>query len=61
MEGNKSHSSVIRVKQEAIPEEESGDVVTGTVLQDKVGERDLEFSVLSHNRHPSKSYGHIPI
>ena len=42
MEGNKSHSSVIRVKQEAIPEEESGDV-TGTVLQDKVGERDLEF------------------
>ena len=43
MEGNKSHSSVIRVKQEAIPEEESGDVVTGTVLQDKVGERDLEF------------------
>ena len=36
MEGNKSHSSVIRVKQEAIPEEESGDVVTGTVLQDKV-------------------------
>ena len=43
MEGNKSHSSVIRVKQEAILEEESSDVVTGTVLQDKVGERDLEF------------------
>ena len=42
MEGDKSHSSVVRSKEEAIPEEESGDVV-------------------SHNRHPSKSYGHIPI
>ena len=43
MEGDKSHSSVVRPKEEAIPEEESGDVVTGTVMQDKVGERDLKF------------------